>query len=519
MDADFRVADLSRRHARERGDRPAVSAGDRTLTYAEFEARAVRVANALRADGVRPGDRGAVLDKNSIETVELLAGAWKIGAVLVPLNWRLAAPEIAAVLSDAGATMLFAHPEFAEAAERAAVSAGSVVKTVGLGSAPGGGDYEKWLAAASTDDTDFRGDPDTVVFQLYTSGTTGRPKGVLTTNRSLSVGEEGAARSWGIDGDSITLVAMPMFHIGGLGFALVGLLFGAHSIIIRELVPQKLLDLIVEKRVTNTFLVPSVIGMLVALPGAADRDYSALRSIAYGASPITPALLRQALATFGRPLFQLYGLTETQGAIVQLDAEDHDPDGPRSHLLRAAGKPYPWVELRIVDPATGGPAPTGTPGEILVRSVVNTPGYHNQPETTAALLDADGWLHTGDIGTLDEEGYLTISDRLKDMIITGGENVYPAEVEAVLADHPDVAGVAVVGRPDPTWGEAVVAVVVPRDGAALDPADLIAFGRERLAGYKLPKSVELVEALPLGPTGKVLKRELRRSFGDSPIAE
>ncbi|GAA3385118.1 long-chain-fatty-acid--CoA ligase [Cryptosporangium minutisporangium] len=507
MDLEFRVADLPRRHAHERGDHPALSAGDRTVTYAELDARSTRIANALRADGVQPGDRIAVLDKNSVEIAELFLGAVKAGAVLIPLNWRLTAPELSAVLTDAGATVLFAHPEFGPTAEQVAVSVGTVTKTVQLGD-----DYEKWLGAADAEDDGFRGDLDTVVFQLYTSGTTGRPKGVLTTNRTLSVAESGPAESWGIDADSVSLVAMPMFHIGGLGYLLVGLVFGAHNVIVRELVPPQLLDLVVEKRVTNVFLVPSVIGMLVALPGAAERDYSALRSIAYGASPITPALLRQALTTFGRPLFQLYGLTETQGAIVQLDAGDHDPDGPRAHLLRAAGKPYPWVELKIADPVTGEPVPAGTPGEILCRSVVNTPGYHNQPETTAALLDAEGWLHTGDIGSLDEEGYLTISDRLKDMIITGGENVFPAEVEAVLADHPDVAGVAVVGRPDPTWGEAVAAIVVPRPGSAPDAADLIGFARERLAGYKLPKSVEFVDALPLGPTGKVLKRELRRQY-------
>ncbi|SHM61144.1 long-chain-fatty-acid--CoA ligase [Cryptosporangium aurantiacum] len=504
MDLEFRVADVPRQHARERGDHPAVSDGVRSLTYAELDARSTRIANALRADGVVPGDRIAVLDKNSVEIAEILLGAVKAGAVLIPLNWRLTARELSAVLRDAGATVLLAHPEFAATAEQVAVEVGTIVKAIQLG-----GDYEKWLDAASGEDDGWRGDLDTVVFQLYTSGTTGKPKGVLTTNRTLSVAESGPAESWGIDADSVSLVAMPMFHIGGLGYLLVGLVFGAHNVVVRELVPQPLLDLIVEKRVTNTFLVPAVIGMLVTLPGAADRDYSALRSIAYGASPITPALLRRALATFGRPLFQLYGLTETQGAIVQLDAADHDPDGPRAHLLRAAGKPYPWVELRIVDPATGADVPTGTPGEILCRSVVNTPGYHNQPDTTAALLDADGWLHTGDIGSLDAEGYLTISDRLKDMIITGGENVFPAEVEAVLADHPDVAGVAVVGRPDPTWGEAVVAVVVPQPGSTPDPDGLVAFARERLAGYKLPKSVDYVDALPLGPTGKVLKRELR----------
>lgn len=507
---DFRLVDQLRRHAGERGDHPALTLDDHTLSYAELDERSNRVAQALRADGVREGDRIAVLDKNSLEIVEILFGAIKLGAVLAPLNWRLTAPELSAVLQDAGAVLLLAHNDFAATAEQLAVSVGTLVKTIELG-----GDYENWLGAASAADTGFRGDPDTVVWQLYTSGTTGRGKGVLSTNRNLSAVEGGAGPSWGIDDTSVSLVAMPMFHIGGLGYLTVGLVFAAHNITVREIVPPDLLRLIVAQRVTNTFLVPSVIGMLAGLPGAADQDYSALRSIAYGASPITPADLRRALSTFKRPLFQLYGLTETLGAIVQLDAEDHDPDGPRSHLLRSAGKPYPWVELRIVDPATGTRLPVGVPGEILVRSVVNTPGYHNQPEATAALLDAEGWLHTGDIGSLDAEGYLTISDRLKDMVITGGENVYPAEVEAVLADHPDVAQVAVVGRPDPKWGEAIVAVVVPRTGTTPTANDLLTFARERLAGYKLPKTVDFADSLPLGPTGKVLKRELRRHYRDT----
>ena len=507
---DFRLVDELRRHAHERPDHPALTLEDHTLTYAELGERSNRIAQALLADGVRAADRIAVLDKNSIKIGEILLGAIKMGAVLIPLNWRLAAPELSAVLEDAGVTVLFAHPEFAETAKRLAVSVSTLVKTIELGA-----DYEKWLGAASGEDTGFRGDLDTVVFQLYTSGTTGRPKGVLSTNRNLSAVQGGAGPSWGIDDTSVSLVAMPMFHIGGLGYLMVGLVFGSHNITVREIVPQRLLEEIVERRVTNSFLVPSVIGMLTDLPGAAERDYSALRSIAYGASPITPSDLRRALATFKRPLFGLYGLTETQGAIVQLDAEDHDPDGARSHLLRSAGKPYPWVELKTVDPATGAATAVGVAGEICVRSIVNTPGYHNQPDATSALLDAEGWLHTGDIGSIDAEGYLTISDRLKDMIITGGENIYPVEVEAVLADHPDVAGVAVVGRPDPKWGEAVVAVVVPRAGRELSADELISFARERLAGYKIPKTVDFVDTLPLGPTGKILKRELRRQYRDT----
>jgi acyl-CoA synthetase (AMP-forming)/AMP-acid ligase II len=306
-----------------------------------------------------------------------------------------------------------------------------------------------------------------------------------------------------------------MFHIGGLGWALVGLANGAHSVIMRDLVPADVLDALERRAITNVFLVPTVLRMLVELPGAADRDYSALRSIAYGSSPITPALLRRALATFGRPFFQVYGLTETHGAITQLNAEDHDPGGPREHLLRTAGQPYPWVELRTIRPADGQPTAPGEPGEICVRSAQVTPGYHGRPEETAAAIDADGWFHTGDIGTLDEGGYITITDRLKDLIITGGENVSALEVETVIGEHPAVEQTAVIGLPDKRWGEVVTAVVVPRAGAGLDPADVLSYARARLAGYKAPKDIRIVAAMPLGATGKVLKRALRESLAGS----
>src|SRR5215218_531864 len=241
--------------------------------------------------------------------------------------------------------------------------------------------------------------------------------------------------------------------------------------------------------------------MLTAVPGAEQRDYSALRSIAYGAAPITTTVLKASLRTFGCALFGLYGLTESTGGVVALEPEDHDPGGPREHLLRSAGRPYPWVELRVADPVSGRQLGPREVGEVWLRGPNVTPGYFNRPAETAAALTVDGWLRTGDGGYVDDEGYLFLTDRIKDMIVSGGENIYPVEVEEVLAQHPDVCDVAVIGVPDERWGEAVKALVVPRDGRPPVPDALVAFAREHLAGYKLPRSIDFVTDLPRTATG------------------
>jgi long-chain acyl-CoA synthetase len=281
---------------------------------------------------------------------------------------------------------------------------------------------------------------------------------------------------------------------------------------VRDFDAASVLDLLEGQRVTNAVLVPTMLQLLCSVPGAADRDFSGLRSIAYGASPITTPVLKAALRTFRCALYGIYGLTESTGGVMQLDPEDHDPDGPREHLLRSAGKPLPWVELRVVDPDTGDDCPPRAVGEVWLRAPNVMRGYHERPDETAAALTEDGWLRTGDGGYLDEEGYLFLTDRIKDMIVSGGENVYPIEVEEALAQHPDVVDVAVIGVPDERWGETVKAVVIARPGADPDPDDLIAFARERLAGYKLPRSIEFVDELPRTASGKVLKRELRKRY-------
>ena len=336
-------------------------------------------------------------------------------------------------------------------------------------------------------------------------------KGVLLSHRNFAALLE-VGGHWGIDTESVAMVAMPLFHIGGSGFALVGLSFGARVVLVADIVPDQLLDTMHHERVTNAFLVPAVLQFLCAVPGAAERDWSALRAIAYGASPITGAVLSTVLTTFRAPLFQVYGATETTGAITQLEPDDHDPGGPREYLMRSAGRAYPWVELTTVDAATGEALGPNQVGEVWIRSSQVTAGYWHRPDETAAALTEDGWLRTGDGGYLDDDGYLFLTDRIKDMIVTGAENVYPIEVENVLAEHPDVADVAVIGVPDERWGETVKAVVVARDGATIDPDELLGWAKERMAGFKRPRSVDVVDALPRNPTGKVLKKDLRTPY-------
>ena len=358
--------------------------------------------------------------------------------------------------------------------------------------------------------------PDDVITQLYTSGTTGLPKGVMISGRNLTTILRAAPETFRIDDTTVSMVAMPLFHIGGTGWALSGMSRGGHSVIVRDIDPVEVLRVIESHAVTDAFLVPAVLMFLLATPQLEDTDVRSLRTIFYGASPISEDVLVRSMAALGCDFAQVYGLTETTGAITALSPADHDPEGPKAPLLRSAGRPFSHVELRIVDSATGEDLPPGAVGEVLSRSDQTMLGYWNKPEETAAVIDADGWFRTGDAGWLSEDGFLFLHDRIKDMIVSGGENVYPAEVENALLSHPSVADAAVIGVPDERWGETVKAIVVPTPDAPEDrgalAADILEATRGRLAHYKCPTSIDFVDGLPRNPSGKVLKRELRAPY-------
>jgi long-chain acyl-CoA synthetase len=504
------LAGVLRHHRASRPDRTAITDRGRTLSWAALDARSSQVAQALAAEGVGSQDRVAFVDKNGAEFFEVWFGAAKLGAVLTPINWRLATVEMCDIVNDAEPRVLFVGPDFADQLETIRDQLVTVKTIVNIDGPSGHQTYEEWMSRWPAVDPNEVAHPDDVLIQVYTSGTTGLPKGAMMTNTNLGL-MAAVGPGQQVDSDSNYLIAMPLFHLGGSGAALLSLTAGANTVLARDANPEGLLEIIQRERITNGLLVPAVLQSLTALAEAADGDYSALREITYGASPITNAVLERSLQIFGCDFFQIYGLTET-GILTHLDPADHDPGGPRAHLLRSAGKPYPHLELSVVDPDTGQGRPPLQVGEVWTRSAQVMKGYWHKPDETAKSITADGWFRTGDAGYLDADGFLFLTDRVKDMIVSGGENIYPVEIENVLADHPAVADVAVIGVPDSRWGEAVKGIVVVHDGATADEDELIDWCRQRIAHYKSPRSIDFVTELPRNPSGKILKRQLREPY-------
>lgn len=509
------IGDIARVQAANQADKVALIYQERQWTYGQLDNESNRVANALQVAGVNPQDRVAHLDKNGPEYFTYLIGASKINAVSVSVNWRLAAPEMEYVLNHAEAKVLLIGEEFLGHFEQMDLESVTTVIVVG-----DGGDYisyESWIAGSSEVDPAVDVGWTDTCYQLYTSGTTGVPKGVELTNRNFFSFLPVASQEWYFDSDSVNLVAMPLFHIAGSGWGVVGLFNGGTNILLREADLVELLRLVETYQVTNALLVPAILQFLLITPEAQETDFSSLRCMIYGASPITEEVLAASMDLMGCDFVGAYGLTETTGGGTILRAEHHDPGGPRAHLLRSAGQPWADIELRIVDPETFEDLGDGEVGEIWLKSVVTLKSYWKDLAATEEAYpegrdgDGRGWFRTGDAGYMSE-GFLFIHDRVKDMIISGAENIYPAEVENALMSHADVADVAVIGVPDEKWGETVKAIITPAVGSDPSEADLIGHCRERLAHYKCPTSVDRLSIIPRNPSGKILKTELRKPY-------
>jgi acyl-CoA synthetase (AMP-forming)/AMP-acid ligase II len=495
-------------HAQRDPDGIAIRFGERQWSWSQWMSRIRQAASVLREAGLQRGQCVAILDKNHPACLEILIAATSIGAVTTVVNWRLVAEEFVHVLNDSGARVLVVGAELRSVVDDIAERVPSLDRIIVLGAEQSGDEYESLLGAATPASPEEVNDTETALV-IYSSGTTGRPKGVVLTQRALvnHIVNLGPALPFS-PGDA-NLVAMPLFHVGGIAYAFFGIRAGVPTIMTREPEAGALIGAL-QAGATHAFFVPPIIARFLDAGETAGRALSRLRYCIYGAAPMPLPLLQRALATWPDMNFvQVYGQTELCGAVTALTAADHR-DSKRPHLLVSAGKPVTGNEVQIVDPDMGGQLPTGKPGEIWVRSNQRMTAYLNRPEATTDTITIDNWVRTGDIGHVDIDGYVYIEDRLRDMIITGGENVYGPEVESAILQHPAVADAAVIGVPDDQWGESVKAIVVAL--GEIGPDDVIAFCRQNLAGYKCPRSVDFVESIPRNASGKILKTELREPF-------
>lgn len=503
------LTDLHAHQAETQPDAPCWTYLGRTWSWAEAWDDIRRFAGALRAEGVGRGDRIAFLDKNNPAILTATQAVCLVGAANAIVNWRLAGDELDYVINDSGARVLFVGHELVPAIDLIRDRLTSVERIVVVGGEQD--ELAAWIAAAEPVDRADDVEPHDPCLVMYSSGTTGRPKGVVLTQHNMLVHTRNAMGDVEYGDGDMMLVAMPMFHVGGSSYALFGPATGTHGYVIREIDPQLLAGAMMAGA-THAFLVPAVVAALLQAGPEAMGLFSRLKVFSYGAAPMPLPVLRGALQHWPDTSFmQVYGMTEMAGVVTILDDAAHR-DTEHPERLASAGKPIPGVEMRVVDPATLQDVEPGTAGELWWRTEQSTIGYLGNPTATGELLVEDGWLRSGDVGRVDDEGFVFIEDRVKDMIITGGENVYSPEVERVLAEHPAVLELAVIGVPDDRWGETVKAVVAFKPDASVEPQELIDYARERLAHYKAPSSIDVVEALPRNPSGKILKRDLRKNY-------
>ncbi len=492
-------------------NRTAIVYGDKSLSFADLNIRSNQVANGLAALGVPARSRVAILTRNSEIFFEALFGAAKADTVLVTVNFRLAAREIAYILGDSETRVLFVSAEYLPLVREVRdelPELQEVIVTDGNDDA-----YGTWLRQQPSSSPGIEIDPADGAVQMYTSGTTGNPKGVELSHRAMVNAALAGLTVWPFmheEGASV-LGTMPLFHIAAANLCIAALCAGATARIVRDATPEQLADIIPRHRISIAPLPATVIHNMLRLPGIRDRDFSALRVMLVAGSGIAPELVREAGEVFRCGFALSYGSTETCGGVTYLHPEECTPDS--GNLLKSAGRTLWESAVRIVD-ADGNDQPAGTVGEILCRCNRLMTGYWRNEDATADAL-RDGWFWSGDAGYLDEDGYLYVVDRIKDMVISGGENIYPTEVEAVLQTHESVEDVAVVGIPDEKWGEALLAFVVPKAEREINGEALLQFLRGKLAGYKIPRRYEFVDEFPRNATGKVLKRELRKPYWES----
>ncbi|MFC9993817.1 long-chain-fatty-acid--CoA ligase [Nocardia sp. NPDC127526] len=493
-------------------DAVALVCEGRKTTFDSLYQVSCRVANALLAAGLAPGARIGYLGRDSERLYELLIAAADVGVVLVPVNWRLTGSEIAYILGDSGCRLLFVDAADEGVAEQAVQQLDQRVELVRLdaGGVAGAG-FAAWYAPYANQRPDAEGDRQRALLQMYTSGTTGNPKGVVIPQQSLFAVREVRDSSdmpWlEVPPEDRCLVLIPGFHIAGLAWAVQGLLDGVTTVVLPEYTPGAALEAMRTQGVTAVCGVPVMLLLVLAEPGVTPADFAGLRQVAYGGSPMPEQMLALCMSLYGCEFLQFYGMTETATPITFLPPADHTPGNPR---LRSAGAPYAGSEIMILDKA-GNALPPGEIGEVVVRGPAMMLEYFHNADATADTL-IDGWLHTGDAGRLDADGYLYICDRIKDMIIVAGENVYPAEVENALVAHPAVREAAVVGAPDERWGERVHAFVAFHPGQSATPHELLMSLRDKLPSFKLPQQIDILDAVPRNASGKILRRRLREPF-------
>jgi acyl-CoA synthetase (AMP-forming)/AMP-acid ligase II len=490
-------------------DRPAVVFDGSERTHGELHRRGLRLAAGLESLGVQRQDRIAVLSMNTVEFIESYVACWCSGIIVATINFRLAVPEILYILNDVSPRLLIVEAQYLPIVQQLREQVHGLEHIVVIGGSDHGFvDFEKLIAEAPTDAPSFTTSEDDIAGLLYTSGTTGRPKGCILGQRELAFNTQVITQGQGNRAEDRFLCVMPLFHIGGMSLILSVLAKGGTVFVHRQFDPVQVIDALERERINMILLAPTMVQMVLERPEIEGRDLSALEMVVYSAAPMPSTVLRRGIARLGQVFLQEMGSSEGC-SMSYLPRSLHQPDGtPKDQaILTSVGFPFPTVGLRVVDD-NGIDCPVGEPGELLLKSPIMFRGYWNNSIATAQAV-RDGWFHTGDIGRFDEDGFLYLVDRKKDMIISGGENIYPREVEEAILAHPAVSEVAVIGLPDETWGETVCAVIVLAPGQTATESEIIQHTRTLIASYKKPNTVRFVAALPKIASGKVDKKILR----------